>query len=229
MFTNIKEEILENNDPDFNREYLELLISRLTHSSMSLELDLGNPDDSKNAIKVRDNIKAFKSLVNNYLGEKKLTEKMVIETANKINESAYFITDNYRKTGAKYIADSKVPITPAFLVEDQMKKLLYDYNNNWKDLDPFEKEARFHIEFILIHPFEDGNGRTGRLIMNYNLLQQGMAPVIITTDLLEYYHEYIKNSDVKSMANLFKIQSIRENEIINIIYNEYKEKKRKTV
>lgn len=229
MFTNIKEEILENNDPEFNREYLELLISRLTHSSMSLELDLGNPDDSKNAIKVRDNMKAFKNLINKYLGARILSENMIVETANKINESAYFITDNYRKTGAKYIADSEVPITPAFLVEDQMKKLLDKYNNDWINIDPFKKEAMFHIEFILIHPFEDGNGRTGRLIMNYNLLQQGIAPVIITTDLLEYYHEYIKNSDVDSMANLFKIQSTRENEIINILYNEHKENKRRAI
>ncbi|MDD3241949.1 MAG: Fic family protein [Bacilli bacterium] len=229
MGTRINEEILEDNDPEFNREYLELLVSRLTHSSMSLELDLGNPDESKNAIKVRDNMKAFKNLINNYLGETKISEHMIIETANKINESAYFISDNYRKNGAKYIADSKVPITPAFLIEDQMKSLVYNYNNNWNDLDVFEKEAKFHIEFILIHPFEDGNGRTGRLIMNYNLLRQGIAPVIITSDLIEYYHQYIKDSDISSMANLFKIQSTRENEIINFIHNEYKEKNKKVI
>ena len=50
-----------------------------------------------------------------------------------------------------------------------IKRLLYKYNNTWSSLDYLKREALFHLEFIRIHPFEDGNGRTGRLLLNYNL------------------------------------------------------------
>lgn len=112
-------------------------------------------------------------------------------------------------------------------IANDMKTLIENYNSIWENLDPFEKEAKFHISFIRIHPFEDGNGRTGRLILNYNLLRQSFAPVIITTDLEEYYHSYIQDEDVEGLGNLFRIQSIRENEVIGELYARYKEHEHK--
>ena len=78
----------------------------------------------------------------------------------------------------------------------------------------FEQEARFHIGFIRIQPFADGNKRTARLILNANLLHKKIAPVIITEDLLEYYYSYIENYDVEGMENLFRIQSKKQEQII---------------
>lgn len=123
--------------------------------------------------------------------------------------------------GGPYIVDTNIPISNALNVSKDMYMLVKRYNEDWKELDSFEREARFHIEFIRIHPFEDGNGRTGRLLLNYNLLRQNIAPVIITTDLEEYYHSYIQNEDVDGMANLFKIQSTRENEVIYELFERY--------
>lgn len=126
------------------------------------------------------------------------------------------------REGGYHIADTKIPISNAIEVSKDMFELVRRYNEEWKKLDIFEREAKFHIDFIRIHPFEDGNGRTGRLILNYNLLRQNMAPVIITTDLEEYYHSYIKNQDVLGMAQLFKMQAIRENEVIHKLFERYK-------
>lgn len=229
MRTEINREIFSPENKQLHIEYIELLINRLTHSNMSLELDLGNPDDSKNAIRLRDNMKAFKSLLNISFSNEKISEKIIIDTANTINESSQFISNGYRKIGAKYIADSKIPITPAEDIQAGVYNLLQKYENDWKDLDVFEREARFHIEFILIHPFEDGNGRTSRLLMNFNLLRQGQAPVIITGDLLEYYHEYIRSNDISRMEHLFRIQSLKENDIIEHLYDEFTQKNLKRI
>lgn len=125
------------------------------------------------------------------------------------------------REGGCHIVDTKIPISNAKEVSKDMFELVKRYNEEWNDLEVFEREAKFHIDFIRIHPFEDGNGRTGRLILNYNLLRQGIAPVIITTDLEEYYHSYIKNRDVLGMAKLFQMQAIRENEVLHHLFEKY--------
>jgi len=226
MKTEINKEIFSSDNYKLYVEYIELLMKRLTYSSMSLEMDLGNTD-SKNAIRLRDNMKAFKNLIESGFLEENISEEVIIATANTINESSQFISNGYRKIGANYIVDSNVLISPVENIEKSMHDLLQKYENEWKHLEIFEREARFHIEFILIHPFEDGNGRTSRLLLNFNLLRQGQAPVIIAEDLIEYYHKYILNNDVQGMKNLFHIQSLKENNIIEHLYDEYKQKKEK--
>ena len=61
----------------------------------------------------------------------------------------------------------------------------------WKGgvLDPIALAAWTHAEFVRIHPFPDGNGRTSRLLMNYQLLAQGFAPISIAKEArLAYYN-----------------------------------------
>lgn len=204
------------------QEYMELLISRVTHATMALELDLGDPNASKNAIRLRDNILAFKKLIELMEDGKELTEEIIINIANLINRSSMYISDGYRHIG-KHITETDIPITEAPNISEEVNKLLYDYNHSWVHLDPYERESRFHIEFIRIHPFEDGNGRVSRLLLAFNLMSQGLAPAIITNDLIEYYHDYISNYDIKKMQNLFQIQSRQEEDIINYLLQEHLE------
>lgn len=202
----------------FYNEYYELLINRVTHSTMSLEKDLGDPDDSKNAIRLRDNMRAFKYLLgkNNEL----LSEKIIINVANIINASSMYISNGYRSTG-NVITDSDIPISNPEKIQYDMEKLLNDYHYNWKDMNPYEREANFHIRFIKIHPFEDGNGRTARLLLNANLLKQNLAPVIITDDLDEYYKSYIRDESVEGMTNLFKIQAQKEKIVFDELQKQF--------
>lgn len=53
-----------------------------------------------------------------------------------------------------------------------------------------------HIQFERIHPFSDGNGRTGRMVMNYSLLQHGFPPLIIEKETKAQYIEFLGNQDV---------------------------------
>lgn len=199
---------------ELSQEYIELLISRLTHSSMSLEKDLGNVDDSKNAIRLRDNMKAFKYLLNKLQSDELLSKETIMQCANMVNESAIYISSGYRTYG-NTITDTDIPISDANEIEKDMDRIIAEYNNDiTTGENAFIREAKFHINFIRIHPFEDGNGRTGRLLLNHNLLREDIAPVIITDDLIEYYQSYIREKDIKGMANLFSIQSKKEQEVI---------------
>jgi len=64
------------------------------------------------------------------------------------------------------------------------------------------REAIFHIRFERIHPFSDGNGRTGRIIMNHNLLKYGIAPVLITSVMSDDYKNCINENDVNGLTKM---------------------------
>lgn len=85
-------------------------------------------------------------------------------------------------------------------------KGFYEELNNKSDLNPIELAAWTHAEFVRIHPFIDGNGRTSRLLMNYQLLSYGFLPVSIDKETrLEYYNsleEYAVNGNLQPFADL---------------------------
>jgi Fic family protein len=63
------------------------------------------------------------------------------------------------------------------------------------DTEPVLLAAEFHYKFIRIHPFDDGNGRTARLLMNFILMQYGYPPVIIKTEDKENYFNVLRLAD----------------------------------
>lgn len=75
-----------------------------------------------------------------------------------------------------------------FLVKEQMEQMMLRYNDQWKNLHPVERAAMLHAELVKIHPFVDGNGRTARLLMNYELMRSGYPAVVIKKEMrLQYY------------------------------------------
>lgn len=96
------------------------------------------------------------------------------------------------------------PVQP-YLIEPKMEQLLHDYAES--DEHTITKLARFHIEFEGIHPFIDGNGRTGRLLVNLELMKAGYPPIDIKfTDRISYYNAFDKyhvKCNLSAMENLF--------------------------
>ena len=69
-----------------------------------------------------------------------------------------------------------------------MEKLIRWYQNEAQELHPVERAGRVHADFVKIHPFVDGNGRTARLLMNLELMKAGFpAGVLPVEKRLEYY------------------------------------------
>lgn len=162
----------------------------------------------KTDINLENDKKAFQYLLEN---NESLTQEKIIQIGNLVNDSSPYISRGYRKIG-KYLADTQITIPEASKIPAELEKILGEYQKQeMLESNPFEQEAKFHIGFIRTHPFEDGNKRTARLILNTNLLHKNIAPVVITEDLLEYYYSYIENNDIEGMANLFKIQSKNKN------------------
>ena len=78
-------------------------------------------------------------------------------------------------------------------VADKMSKLLADYNA--KSNVTFEDIIAFHVTFERIHPFQDGNGRVGRLILFKECLKHNIVPFIIQDDLKLFYYRGLKEWD----------------------------------
>lgn len=110
----------------------------------------------------------------------------------------------YRKVPVKIMGAHHDSVQP-YLIQQKMEQLLEDYKNNTEHV--ILKFARFHIEFEAIHPFIDGNGRTGRLLVNLELMRAGFLPIDIKySDRLAYYNafdEYHLKHNLGAMAKLF--------------------------
>lgn len=215
----IEEQLNYFDNPDFYQDYMEMFIFRLTFSNMAIERDLGEIADSKNAIRLRDNYRAFQKLLTMFSYD--MSEDLIIDIANTINKSSMYISNGYRKLG-RTLGDTNEPISDPKDIKSDMEKLLYNYYNEWNNLDPYLREAKFNIEFLRIHPFEDGNGRTSRLLLNFNLMKQKIAPVIITDDLVDDYFNARNNFDEEWIANMFRVQSEKELEVIDGLTKELK-------
>lgn len=90
---------------------------------------------------------------------------------------------------------------------DDVPRLISDLVNNCQRSNynsVFEYLADFHINFEYTHPFVDGNGRTGRLILTKQALQSGLAPLVIPVDLRDRYISMIDKKDVSGLASMFE-------------------------
>lgn len=215
----ILEFILNNND------YLEDLITRSTYHSNAIEgstltyaetyailyndnsFKIGGkePREIYEAINHKKALElVFKNLKNNDEFNEGFIKKLN-ETINRDIKD----TEGYRTVQVFIRGSEHIP--PALeKIPNLMNYFIYNYNHDEQNI--FYKLAKYHIEFEKIHPFEDGNGRTGRLLLNYELIKNNLPPVVISKDDRVKYFEFLKNDEIIGLAEWLKDLSNQENE-----------------
>ncbi len=111
----------------------------------------------------------------------------------------------YRRIPVRIMGAYTEPVQP-YLIEPKMNELLTENEARKATITTVERIARFHLEFEGIHPFIDGNGRTGRLILNLELIREGFPPINVKfTDRKRYYDAfdaYYRDGDAGKMIDL---------------------------
>lgn len=111
----------------------------------------------------------------------------------------------YRRIPVTIMGAYTEPVQP-YLIEPRMEELFEKNEKRKKVMHPIERIARFHLEFEGIHPFIDGNGRTGRLIMNLELIRNGYPAINVKfTDRKLYYDAfdiYYRDGNADEMIKL---------------------------
>lgn len=111
----------------------------------------------------------------------------------------------YRRIPVRIMGAYTEPVQP-YMIEPRMTELLSANEERKNTMTDIERIALFHLEFEGIHPFIDGNGRTGRLILNLDLIRNGYPPINVKfTDRKRYYDSFdafYKDNDPTAMTEL---------------------------
>ena len=212
-----------------NKDYMQDFITRSTYHSNAIEgstltyaetyaiiyNDNNFKINNKEPREIYEAINHKKALlyvfdnINNPLSES------LIKNINKIINQDIKDIEGYGKVNVIINGSEHIP-PKSSLVANMMFYFVYNYNNEVVD-DLFEKIAKYHIEFEIIHPFEDGNGRTGRLLINYELLKNNIAPAVIETNDRVKYFELLRKEDVKGLSSFLKDLSSKELERMKML------------
>lgn len=111
----------------------------------------------------------------------------------------------FRRVNVRIAGALTNPVQP-YMIEPKVEELLKNYQKWSKTMHIVESVANFHLQFESIHPFIDGNGRTGRLLMNLQLIKSGLPAINIKfADRRKYYDafdDYAKTGSADSMVRL---------------------------
>ena len=214
-----------------DKNYLEDLITRSTYHSNAIEgstltyaetyailyndnsfkIEGKEPREIYEAINHKKALElVFKNLQNNEEFNERFIKKLN-ETINRDIKDTEDTedTEGYRTVQVFIQGSEHIPPEPE-KVPNLMMYYIYNYNHDEEDI--FTKVAKYHIDFEKIHPFEDGNGRTGRLLINYELLKNDLPPVVIAKEDRVKYFEFLRNNDSNGLAEWLKDLSTREEE-----------------
>ncbi len=213
-------------------EVFENFILNFAVNSTSIE---GNTINLKEAsdLFLRDKIPKNKTLREVY--DLKNTKKVVLflkEKAPKINEALIIkihdmLLENIDKrkgfrTHEITIFGQPFKPSPARYVKADVKVLLDWYNKNKTKINPLILTTLFHHKFEKIHPFSDGNGRTGRVLMNLILDLAGYPPTIITKRFRDDYISAMNEADKALTKSLLNIDLENYKKLIDFSVLEFK-------
>ncbi|WP_343208050.1 Fic family protein [Anaerolentibacter hominis] len=185
-------------DFTYNSNHMEG--SRLTHeqtryifetNTIGVENEVLNVDD---VIETANHFRCIDRIIEH--AKFALTEKfikelhLILKSGTSDSRKDWFAVGDYKKLPNEV---GGMETTLPEKVADKMKSLLAEYNG--KEEKTFEAILDFHVKFERIHPFQDGNGRVGRLIMFKECLKYNIVPFIIEDNLKLFYYRGLKEWD----------------------------------
>ena len=182
-------------DLTYNSNHIEG--SRLTHDQTRYIFEtntIGITDQAVNVDDVLEAINHFRCI--DYIidhTEEKLTEDSIkqlhgmLKSGTSDSRKDWFAVGDYKRLPNEV---GGMDTCPPEEVHRQMKALLSEYNHMKQK--SFEDILDFHVRFEQIHPFQDGNGRVGRLLMLKECLANGHVPFIITDELKMFYYRGLR-------------------------------------
>jgi len=182
-------------DLTYNSNHIEG--SRLTHdqtryifetNTIGVENEVLNVDD---VIETSNHFRCIDMIIDH--AKAPLTEKyikelhLILKNGTSDSRKDWFAVGDYKKMPNEV---GGMETTLPENVADKMKELLNEYNS--KEEKSLEDILDFHVKFERIHPFQDGNGRVGRLIMFKECLKYNIVPFIIEDSLKLFYYRGLK-------------------------------------
>lgn len=129
-----------------------------------------------------------------------LTEKIIKDVHSLVLMDKPQDRGVYRKIPVRILGAVHEPPQP-YLVPVQMEQLFLEYEEMKTKLHIVEQVALFHLKFEAIHPFIDGNGRTGRLLLNLELMKEGYPPINIKFGDRKRYYDCFTDYHLKGNAS----------------------------
>lgn len=195
-----KEEIYENFLIDFayNTTSIEGNTITLEEADKLLKENLTPKEKSpRDVFDLQNTQKVFFYLLEN---KPKFSQKLVITIHDMLLENID-LRKGYRDRDIRVLR-SHFKTSPGKYVKIDMNLLFKWYEKHKDKMHPLVLFALFHQKFEKIHPFFDGNGRTGRMVMNYLLIQNGYPPLIIQKRKRSLYLETLSQADKSDLNNI---------------------------
>lgn len=182
-------------DLTYNSNHIEG--SRLTHDQTRYIFEtntIGITDETVNVDDIVETVNHFRCI--DYIidhAEEPISESLVkqlhllLKTGTSDSRKDWFAVGEYKQLPNEVGGQATCPPKE---VHRQIKTLLSEYNRNKRKT--LEDILDFHVRFEQIHPFQDGNGRVGRLLMFKECLANGIVPFIITNDLKLFYYRGLR-------------------------------------
>lgn len=137
-----------------------------------------------------------------YLGNNRLMgEKLILKLHSILMNAVRDDAGSYRKHAVR-IMGTFVPTANHLKIPVLMKKLIKDINK--KNADAILHITGIHSQFEKIHPFADGNGRIGRLLMQAMALKVNLAPVVVLQEKRRLYTAYLNKAQMKNDLSLLE-------------------------
>lgn len=191
------------------QNYLDDTLVRLAHHSAGIEgntislpatvsiilngtLPISSGATVREFYEIENHKQAFSNMLDHLESNDTLSVSIIKELHADLTDRLQYDKGQFKKNENQIIGAEFQTASPGetpFLVQQLVDNLEYRLENAAIDEVKLEGILDTHIQFERIHPFSDGNGRTGRMLMNYSLLQEGFPPLIIEKEAKAIYIE----------------------------------------